>query len=200
MKHLIAVLVVLGALFVPSVASAHTGSVTCTAQGVVFTYNANFPVTENAFEKVDFSNGAFSTKNFTVVAGQVTSDTIPVDTAGTVVASSTWAGGGSIPPTSVTCPSPDLIPGPFPSVAPPPVTPVSTFAPPIVCPAGTTPDATGCVKIIAKCPKGTKQYSFKYGVLICVKTHIKVIHKIKLIPYTPVCPPNKSRGGGGVTG
>lgn len=186
MKRIIAILTAAIVFAIPAVASAHSGTVVCNSNGVVFTYNANFPVTENAFEKVVDSSGNIQTVNFMVIAGQVTSNTIPGFT-GTVTASSTWVGGGEIPPTVLTCPA---VPTPIP--APVPVTPQPIPAP---LPPATIPP----IHItIPKCPKGTKRYGIFGGVLICTKRHVVVKIKIKLIRYTPVGPPKPRPGG--VTG
>lgn len=198
MKRLIAGLVAVVALAVPGVASAHSGTVTCDTTGVVFHYNADFPITTQVTEKA-----GSVTKNFTVPARTAVTDTISGLT-GTIVASSTWVGGGTIPPTTLTCPAP-----------PPPPPPVPT------CKAGdvsegivngvlvcdhtitiVTPPAPPSPPPFVVCPKGTKNLGIQNGILTCLKTQIKikvktkVITKIKWVVWCPL-PPKPTPGVAG---
>lgn len=111
-KTIIAVLVATAALVLPALASAHTGSVSCTKAGVTFSYNANFAHTTVVTENV---NGV--TKLFTVPKNTTVTDTVSTTTPN-VVAGATWKDGtlaGSIPFTSLTgCGTPPPPPPPPP--------------------------------------------------------------------------------------
>jgi uncharacterized repeat protein (TIGR01451 family) len=115
----------IGALALPGVASANTGSVTCDNTGVVFSYDAHFGRAKVATETV---NGV--SKQFTVPKYTATTDTWPV--FGTLTVGSTWSG-GSIPTVTLVCPppAPPLTPPVAPPIAPPVAPPVS---PPVVAP------------------------------------------------------------------
>lgn len=203
MKRLIAGIIAVVALAVPVTASAHSGTVTCNTTGVVFAYHSDFPVTTTVTEHV----GSI-TKTVTVVAHTASTDTIPGITTppgGSIVASATWVGGGTIPPTTLVCP------GPPPA---PPVTPT----PPPTCKAGdvsegivngvlvcdhtitiVTPPAPPPPPPFVVCPKGTKNLGIQSGILTCLKTQIKikvktkVITKIKWVVWCPL-PPKPTPG------
>ena len=90
-------LVAVFALALPGVASANTGDVTCTDQGVVFSYNANFDEERVSTETV---NG--QTQEFTVPAFTAVTHLWPGVT-GDIVAGATWDG-GEIKPKLLHCP------------------------------------------------------------------------------------------------
>jgi Domain of unknown function DUF11 len=114
-------------LVLPGVASANTASVKCDSTGVVFTYNANFGRSKVSTETV---NGV--TYQYTVPVYQVSTHTWPGVT-GTAVVSATWSG-GSIPTTTLHCPTPPPpVTPPPPPVAPPPP-PVAPPPPPVAPP------------------------------------------------------------------
>lgn len=200
MRKLIGIIAVLAALALPVSASAHSGTVTCNTTDVVFSYHADFPVTTVVHEKA----GAV-TKDFTVLAHTAATDSIPYVRAGgndVIVASSTWVGGGTIPPTTLIC----LGVTPVPPVTPVPVPPVPN---PPVCPAGTNSAGISngvlvCVTPppvvpppFAICPKGDKSLGVKNGVLVCVQTKIKIVHKVtKIVKWVQWCPlpPKKTPG------
>lgn len=198
---------ILAAMFiVPGVASAHSGSVTCGASGVVFHYNGDFPITTTVTEHITSVTPNVN-KTFVVTAHTAATDTIPF--TGLAIASSTWVGGGTIPPTTLNCPTP----------------PANPVAP--VCPAGTVSDSLNylnsnlveliCVRTVTNtvtntitvhdlaptpvynCPKGYKQNNFIPGLLTCTRTVIKNHTKTKivkqrvLIPWCPL-PPHKTPG------
>lgn len=202
-------------LIVPGIASAHSGTVTCDSRGVVFTYNANFPTTTTVTQDV---SGV--TKTVTVPRNTATVDIMPF-TAATVVASSTWVGGGTIPPTTLTCP-----------YTAPPVPPCEQFdavrnpecrpptPPAINCAPGTAEvsrvtegvnTTVLCERTVVPpvppmplCPKGTKNLGVKNGILLCQRTKIKVVNKTKIKWKTKLvewCPaPPKKHKTPGVTG
>lgn len=198
MRKIIGCVVTLVAMLaIPAMASAHSGSVVCNSSGVVFTYNANFATAKDATEVV---NG--TSYSFHVLPHVVNTHTIPGVT-GTVVASSSWGGPGSIPEVTLTCPAPPT--------------------PPVVvnCPEGTTDlGMSGGVKLCetvktvintvvipgppptpGTCPKNQKQLTFKDGVLTCqktvthIKTHTKVITKTRWVEWCPKPPKCKNPSG-----
>lgn len=216
MKRLIAFLCTLAIFAIPSVASAHTGTVTCDSRGVVFTYNANFSRDTTTTENV---NGVI--KTFIVRANVVSTDVIASNQFTTpIVASSNW-GFGSIPATTVVCPpKPPTPPTPKPPAPPaPPVCPVNTVNEGVsngvlICVRTITntlpappPITVTVIKTIPespeekapKCPKGTKHYHTYGSAVICVKRHVVVRHSVKMVPYKPFTAPAK-HGVGGVAG
>ena len=103
--------VAIGALALPGVASANTGSVTCDSTGVVFHYNPNFSGTAVVTETV---NG--DTRQFTPPKGVTSTDTWPV--FGTITAGATW-NGGKIDTVTLQCAAPPRRPPrPAPAAAP----------------------------------------------------------------------------------
>lgn len=222
MRKLLAAFVAVCSLALPSIASAHTGSVRCDTTGVVFTYNANFQHNTAVTEVVKgaVTGNAFA-KGVTVLAHTASTDTIALSSLtwpitaenGVLLVSATWSDGnakGSIGPQYVTCPKPPTTP----PVTNPPAQPV--------CPAGTnsagisngvlvcvtspppvqTVTNTITVTVPAapakapKCPKGTKLYRVFGSSVICTKRHVVTKTKIKLIRYHPVTTPKKPRVGG----
>jgi uncharacterized repeat protein (TIGR01451 family) len=123
-------------LVLPGVASANTASVKCDSTGVVFTYNANFGRSKVSTEIV---NGV--SYRYTVPVYQVSTHTWPGVT-GTIVASASWSG-GSIPKTTLHCPTPTLTPPPPPPAVtpPPPPPPPPAVTPPVTPPAPPAPPA-----------------------------------------------------------
>lgn len=207
MKRIIAGLIAVCALALPSIASAHSGTVTCDTTNVVFTYHADFPLTTTVTEKA----GAV-TKTFSVPAHTAVTDTIPYTPSGgnnTIVASSTWVGGGSIPPTTLICVGPPPTPNPTPPVQPPecaaacptPTPPARPF-----CPVGESERSyengilTCVVTVIVNppvpptpvfplCPKGTTSLGVKHGVMVCQKVKIKVVYRVtKIVRWVQWCP------------
>lgn len=183
-------------LAVPTMASAHSGTVTCNSSGVVFHYNANFASTKTATERVNSAQYTFVVPAYTAI-----DHTVPLPTTTPVVASSNWGGPGSIPATTLNCPSPpppptcaagDTSQGVVNGVLvcnhttvvtiPGPVVTVTVPGPPVVPPVGV-------------CPKGTKNIGQVGGVLTCLKTviktktHIKIQWRIKYIEWCPKPPP-----------
>lgn len=169
------------ALGIPTAASAHSGTVTCDSSGVVFHYNANFPITTTVTEKVVPGLGGNSTKTFVVPAHTAVNDTVAA--TGTVVASSTWVGGGTIPPTTLTCPQPPT----------PPLVP--TCAPGDVS-QGIVGGVLVCqhtVTVIQTVTNTITQYIDKWHTKIRFKTKIKIVKQRVLIPWCPL-PPKKTPG------
>lgn len=209
MRKLIAGIALLGALALPGVASAHSGNVTCDSTGVVFTYNANFPANTVVTEHVAGSSYTFTPPAFAV---STHTDPAPNLSGGTngigigFLASATWIGGGTIPPTTLNCPQ--VTPQP-PVIPVPPVTPPSPpITPAPVCPAGTNSAGVSngvlvCVTPppvtpppFAICPKGDKSLGVKNGVLLCQVIKIKVVHKItKIVKWVQWCPLPPKKGG-----
>lgn len=147
-------------LVLPAAARANTGSVTCDARGVVFTYNDNFTVSKTATETV----GDVS-RTFQVPENMSAVDIWPGLT-GSVTAGAEW-NGGSIPTQTLTCPAPPAPPvappaPPAPPAAPPAVPVAPPAAPPVVVVPPTKPP---------KCPEGTvrQSYDSKAGVLVCLR-------------------------------
>lgn len=204
MKRIAVLCAALMALFiVPSVANAHSGTVSCNATGVTFTYNANFATAKTSTEHV-----GDMTYIFNVTPNVVNTHIVPLPTTSPVVVSATWGGPGSIAPRSLNCP-----------VTPPPL-----VVPKVVCPVGyvtedsPNPNMVLCSRVITvtntvtlpaapvppvyyKCPKGTKLVAYKSGATICLKNHvkIKIVTKIKRI-YVDVPDDNPPPRGGGVAG
>lgn len=192
-------------LAIPSLAGAHSGTVTCDARGVQFTYNANFP---QAFTATEHVGDAVYT--FNIAPNVINTHLVPLPATSPVVVSATWGGPGSIAPRTLNCP-----------VATPPTTPV--------CPPDYPNDAgmNNGVKLCTRvdtvtipveviryinvpgpsptpgvCAKGQKQLSYKNGVLTCEKTTIKVKTKTKIktitrwVEWCPK-PPHKTPGVAG---
>lgn len=182
-RFLIASAVCIATLAIPTIASAHTGRVTCDSTGVVFNYDANFPANTAVTEHVNGINYSFIPTAFAV-----STHIDPLPGIATVTASATWVGGGTIAPTTLTCPVP------APPVVPPPVVPPTPPAPPIIVPPvpPVVPPAPTPV-----CGKGFRLHQSNH-VNYCIKTVVKVktIVKIKYVWWCPLPPHKKS----GVTG
>lgn len=203
----------------PTIASAHTGTVTCDSRGVVFSYNNNFqnPTVSTEFVK-DSTQGNGNQFQVTVPAHNAFTHIVAV-TAPVVVASASWTDGhskGGIGPVTLNCPQPPKVTPP-PTIIPP-ACPTNTVSEGmsngvLVCvrtitntvqlpaPPANTVTVTVTAPIVAlKCPKGTKVYRRYSSGVICTKRHVVVKHSVKLIPYKPVGPPKKNHGVGGVAG
>lgn len=167
------------ALTVPSLASAHTGTVSCTDKGVIFSYQANFSHDTLVTEYV---NGV--QHQITVPAGKAVSDGIDAPAA-YVVAKALWVDGsaqGSIPLTEMNCPNPVVHPD--------------------VC----IPTETVTNTIYTPGPE-TIQYVDVPGLTLYVtKWRTRVVHRIKwktrikLVPYHDDTNRKSKRHDGGVTG
>lgn len=218
-RKTLGLVVALCALAGPSVASAHTGSVTCDARGIVFTYNANFERDTLVLETVR-QGDVTKTKVIGVKRKLPGSDTWP-GYVGEAWAGAKWKGGG-IRWTKLVCPKPP--PPVSPPVTPPVVPPTPPVAPPVppaAPPAPVTPPAPPPVpvtpvtpttppvavtppKTAPKCPKGTtrKSYDSETGVLVCFK--ILRDHAVKKKAPKKGAKPKvvrkSDRKSGGVTG
>jgi hypothetical protein len=201
------------ALAIPGAAQGHTGSVTCDATGVVFHFNANFERDTIVTETVGAPGQVPAERVLTVHRHTAVSDTW-VGVTGTVRAGATWHG-GSIPTTTLVCPTPTSPPPPPPVTTPPPppvappATPPATppaappVAPPVApptappvappSPPATTTSVTPPKKPV-KCPRYTYKIRMVRGVLICGKNVIKY----RTVPRT-TAPPIRHHGAG-VTG
>lgn len=204
-RTLIGSIVALALLAIPSMANAHSGIVSCDANGVKFTYN-HFSTAKTATEYVNDS-----VYTFNVTPNVVNTHIVPLPTLSPAVVSATWGGPGSIAPRTLTCP-----------VAPP-------VAQPLPCPYGTvfkesangymvciltvtrtevvagppaaTPLPATIPPVYYKCPKGTTLIAYKSGATIClkkkIKNKIKTVTKIKIVYVdVPDDKPTPPKGGG----
>lgn len=188
MKRITGVLVTLAALALPGVASAHTGWVDCTPQGVTFHYNANFEQSTTVTESVRPTDVSVkpTMKLLQVQRYTALEDTVPV--FGDVTAWAMWKVGhrpGQIKPVHLNCaasppptpptPTPPTPPAVTPPPAtPPPATPVTTpppaapAAPPAVTPTVVKPPTKP--HTAARCPKDTLALGLHEGRWMCLRT------------------------------
>lgn len=196
---------------VPSMALAHSGSVSCDATGVKFTYNANF-----ASYKVSTERVGDQTYTFNVAPKVVQTHIVPLPTTSPVVVSASWGGPGSIPATTLSCPvtAPPVNvvvcpEGYVPQDAPNPVDYGHSYV--VLCLRTVTVTNTNTVTVPVeviryvttpnppvqyKCPKGTKRVGFKSNILTCLKVKTKTVTRIVIreIPWKPNPPRHHTPG------
>lgn len=185
-------LVLAVALSLPSLASAHTGSVACTDKGVVFSYASNFSADTIVTETVTGSTtGNGVVHSITVPAHTATSDTVsnlPISwptSNGTLIAEAHWSDNGhagSIGPVTLTCT--------FPPVTPDVCIPTQTVTRTVYTPG---PETIQYIDV-----PGATQYVTKWRTRIVHR--VKWRTRIKLVPFTPFKPKHPIHKQPGVTG
>lgn len=171
-RILILAAAVLAAAVLATPASAHTGSVTCDARGVVFTYQANFERDTYVTETVG------PAQRLVLVHSHIAYTDIWSGITGSITAGARW-NIGSIPTVTLTCPAapppPVVVTTPPPAPVAPPATPA---APPVAPPVTPTPSVE--LRPPAPCPAHYKLH-VTHGTRLCLRTIVKPPKRVRCV-------------------